>query len=439
MQSRTIEIFYLLFQGVLVFQVVFFGILYFTTRKKDMLYYSLFLFFAAVYFFVNAPYTFFGIPEENVWASAWYDHINTPLIIVENLFYLLFLKAFFHNITTDKVVTRMLLITLRFIPFLITLFILLSILRVNTQSIFYTVKMISAIPAAVVAYIILKRKILFASLVAKGLICTVAGTSITVFMIVLRNNGIHNLFTMGYPLLFIRLGLLGDMIFYLAAILKKWHSQEKQFALEKIQSLVNERFRISRELHDEVGATLSGIAMYSHLTQEQIKNANTAEVEKYLNIMQQSSGEMVNKLNDIVWLINPEQDNLQKLIQRLEEYARDMAAIKNMNVKVKVPDHLHELILPVESRRNIYLFCKEAINNAVKYSDGTLLELTIKETDNKLEFSVSDNGKGFNAELVRRGNGLDNMQKRADEVGAKLIMRSKEEEGSYISMQLKIT
>jgi hypothetical protein len=76
MQNRTIEIFYLLFQGALVFQVLFFGVLYFITGKKDILYYSLFLFFAAVYFFVNAPYTFFGIPEETIWASAWYDHVN---------------------------------------------------------------------------------------------------------------------------------------------------------------------------------------------------------------------------------------------------------------------------------------------------------------------------------------------------------------------------
>jgi hypothetical protein len=112
---------------------------------------------------------------------------------------------------------------------------------VNKQSIFYTVKMISVIPAAVVAYIILKRKIPFASLVANGLMCTIAGTSITVFMIVLGNNGVHNLFTVGYPLFFIRLGILGDMIFYLAAILKKWHLQEKQFALEKMQSLIHER------------------------------------------------------------------------------------------------------------------------------------------------------------------------------------------------------
>lgn len=209
--------------------------------------------------------------------------------------------------------------------------------------------------------------------------------------------------------------------------------------IENQQEVLNERLRISSELHDEVGATLSGIAMYSHLTKEQMRSGQTKEIEKSLNIMQQSSAQMVNKLSDIVWLINPEQDSLQKLIVRLEEYATDMAAIKNMQVKIKIPEKVAEINLPVESRRNIYLFCKEAINNAVKYSNATLLELTVKEVDGKLQFSVSDNGRGFDAVMVRRGNGLENMQKRADEMGAKLVLQSKENEGVSVSLQCKIT
>ena len=205
------------------------------------------------------------------------------------------------------------------------------------------------------------------------------------------------------------------------------------------QAILNERLRISTELHDEIGATLSGIAMYSHLSKEQMKTGQHADIERSLNIMQQSSSEMVNKLNDIVWLINPEKDTLKKLIERLEEYARDMAAIKSMKVKIVMPASFHEKILPVEVRRNIYLFCKEAINNAVKYSGGDQLELIIKETDGKLEFTVNDNGRGFDEVMVRRGNGLENMQKRADEIGAQLSLQSKLNEGVKVSMQYKIT
>ncbi|MFZ1306571.1 MAG: tetratricopeptide repeat protein [Ferruginibacter sp.] len=224
--------------------------------------------------------------------------------------------------------------------------------------------------------------------------------------------------------------LFGGFGFYRYRRSKKLQSQ---------RAILSERLRISSELHDEVGATLSGIAMYSHLTKEQMKSGQTAEIEKSLNVMQQSSVKMVDKLSDIVWLINPEQDSLKKLVTRLEEYATDMAAIKNMQVKISVPEKIADINLPVENRRNIYLFCKEAINNAVKYSNASLLELTVKEVNGKVKFSVSDNGKGFDAVMVRRGNGLENMQKRADEIGAKLILQSKEKGGASVCLQCKIT
>ncbi len=243
------------------------------------------------------------------------------------------------------------------------------------------------------------------------------------------------------------LGLLSFFVFLnfrnqkkINKLARETHIRQKvELEQQNLQAILSERLRISSELHDEVGATLSGIAMYSHLTKEQMKMGQTTEIEKSLNVMQQSSAQMVDKLNDIVWLINPEKDSLQKLIERLEEYATEMAVIKNMKVNISVPEKIADINLPVESRRNIYLFCKEAINNAVKYSNATILGLIVKEVDGKLEFSVSDNGKGFDAVMVRRGNGLENMQKRADEIGAKLILQSKENEGASVSLQCKIT
>jgi signal transduction histidine kinase len=210
--------------------------------------------------------------------------------------------------------------------------------------------------------------------------------------------------------------------------------------LQSQQVVLNERLRISRELHDELGSTLSGIAMYSHLTREQIKNGKTQEVEKSLNNMQQTAGSMVDKLNDIVWLVNPEQDSLQKLMDRLEDYAEEMAMLKNTEIKISMPPRLSAINLPVESRRNIYLFCKEALNNAVKYSDAELIELTMKELDHKkIEFTVSDNGKGFDTTAVKKGNGLLNMQQRAADINGIFSLKSLPGHGTIISLTCKIT
>ena len=119
---------------------------------------------------------------------------------------------------------------------------------------------------------------------------------------------------------------------------------------------MNERLRISRDLHDEVGATLSGIAMYSHIAKEQMKNSETIQAENSLSIMQKSAGESVNKLSDIVWLMNPDQDTVLRLISRLQEYAEQMASARNMHVKMYVEEGISEMPVPLEVRRNIYLF-----------------------------------------------------------------------------------
>ena len=442
MQNKAIEIFYLFFQGILTFQVLIFFVLYIMTNRKDLLYYSLFLLFAATYFFINAPNTFFGIPEDVVWNSAWYSYINTPVIIIENLFYLLFLKTFFDDITKDNLVSRVFRYTLLLIPFLFLLFILLTVLQINKQMIFYTVKLIAVIPAIVVAFVVVKKKLAYATLVVNGLLCTIAGTFITVCMIALGNYGVHHLFTDVYPLFFIRAGLLGDMIFYLVAILKKWHFQEKQLAIEKLQSqLAIEQIRnkISGELHDDFGSTLSGISMYSYMIGELIQTGKYEQAKQSAGVIQKSANDMAHNLGDLVWAINPNHDSLQKLVQRLEEYAQDMAAAKNVQLYLNIPAHSNAYTLPVESRRNVYLFCKEAINNAIKYSDCTLLQLNVIENNGTLNFIVSDNGKGFNSATVKHGNGLENMQKRAEEIGAAFLLQSEKKTGSVLSLQIKIT
>jgi signal transduction histidine kinase len=232
------------------------------------------------------------------------------------------------------------------------------------------------------------------------------------------------------------------LIFFIRRVVKMLEKRQTEITEAKLfgeQKLLNERLRVSQELHDEVGATLSGIAMYSHLAKEQIKNTQTGAIQNSLNIIQSNASEMVNKLNDIVWLINPGQDSLQKLMQRLEDYAMQIAAVKNIRVKSNLNGYYAENILPAETRRNIYLLFKEAINNAVKYSEASLLELTINQNNNLLKITISDNGKGFAVDTLKQGNGLTNMQKRAEELNADFSINTKLNEGCQVSLALKIT
>lgn len=209
--------------------------------------------------------------------------------------------------------------------------------------------------------------------------------------------------------------------------------------INQLKKIIALRTNISRDLHDEVGATLSGISMYSHLTKEQVKNNQFTEIERSLNIIQQSAGDMVEKLSDIVWAINPAHDSLKNLIQKIEEYATDMAVVKKIKVNSVMPAHISEIKIPVHIRQNIYLLFKEALNNAVKYSNASLIEFGVISADHYIKFWVVDNGKGFDPAAIRKGNGLVNMQKRAEEIGAILLVSPAEGGGTVISLRHKIT
>lgn len=204
------------------------------------------------------------------------------------------------------------------------------------------------------------------------------------------------------------------------------------------ESLNNERLRISRDLHDEVGATLSGISMYSHLAKDQIHESLYSDVQDSLSVIQETSGEMIDKLSDIVWLLNPIHDTLKQLMDKLEDYAKKLAKIKGIKVRIEVANHLDHVQISIEKRRNIFLICKEAINNSIKYSHSTQLTIWVEKGESQIEFGIEDDGKGFDTELVNKGNGLLNMMQRAGEIGAHYSISSSPGGGTKMTLKCNL-
>lgn len=209
--------------------------------------------------------------------------------------------------------------------------------------------------------------------------------------------------------------------------------------IQNQQAILSERLRISKDLHDEIGATLSGISMYSHIIKGNLANKQIDTADQSVDIIQNSATEMVTKLNDIIWLINPQQESLGDVIRKLKEYAQNMCTAKNITPDVQVDSGVAAYKPTIETRKNIYLFCKETINNVAKYSNATSLKMKFTLQDNILEIIIRDDGNGFNMATVIRGNGLDNMQKRAADMEADFSIKSKPGEGCIISLLLKIT
>lgn len=411
------------------------------THRKDVLFYSLYLLSAAAYFFINATGTFFNIDENQFFESRLYYWLNIPLIIAQNVFYLLFIHYFFKDIITSVQVKKILKLTLLFAPLLIVVFLLLRIMNADTQLIFYTVNLLSIPPAAIIIFHVLKNKLPYALLVTNGLICTVAGTLLTVCMIYMGNNGATFLLAASYPLFFMRLGLLGDMFFYQLALLKKWREQEKELATAELKTrLVVEEVkgRISKELHDDVGSTLSGISMYSYMAMQQAENEDNKAVSESIKIIQHSSDEMVNRLKDIVWFNKQGAGSVAATFERLKEYTAIMSRAKGIELITETDVGLTGLVLADEMTYNIYLIGKEAVNNAVKYSEATVVTVKALILNGYFVLSVTDNGKGFNAEMVPTGNGINNMKKRAEEIGGELSIISSMQKGTVIKYTSKI-
>ncbi|MES2774623.1 MAG: two-component regulator propeller domain-containing protein [Bacteroidota bacterium] len=212
-----------------------------------------------------------------------------------------------------------------------------------------------------------------------------------------------------------------------------------RYRVKQTRKIVKIRDDISKDLHDEIGATLSGIAMYSHLVKTNLANRDFEMATQSVGTIQRSATDMVTKLSDIIWLINRKTELLSDMINKLEEYARHMGMAKSMKVEFVLTGPAGSYKPSIETSKNMYLFCKEAINNAVKYSYSDRLVVNFALQDGFLSILIQDYGNGFDPEHVTKGNGHDNMQKRAAELGAECTFQTKPGEGCTVCLRLKIT
>jgi signal transduction histidine kinase len=154
---------------------------------------------------------------------------------------------------------------------------------------------------------------------------------------------------------------------------------------------------------------------------------------------------MISEMNDIVWAINPANDNMEKIIRRMESFARPLLAARNIQLHFNCADDVLKLNLDMEKRKNFFLVFKEAVNNAIKYSGASSISVSISMQQHLLHLQVQDNGIGFNKELEMSaqknstgGNGLHNMQARAKELKGTLRIVTAPGRGTTISLQLPL-
>lgn len=205
----------------------------------------------------------------------------------------------------------------------------------------------------------------------------------------------------------------------------------------KMKAVYDERNRISSDLHDDIGAALSSIRIYSDAALRQYEN-KPEESEKLMARIKTSSGEMMEKMSDIIWAINPQNDSGENLILRMKSHLSELSSGYELNYHFDVNQEAETLLLSTHARRNMYLVFKEAVNNMTKYSRASELNIMVKIIDQTLHLHLIDNGSGFDLTKSQTGNGLRNMTRRINDLEGQIQIISSPGKGCTIKCTLDI-
>ncbi|MDQ3277653.1 MAG: histidine kinase [Bacteroidota bacterium] len=207
-----------------------------------------------------------------------------------------------------------------------------------------------------------------------------------------------------------------------------------RYRLNRILMLYQMRSRISRDLHDEVGSTLSSISIMNEMAKAKA-NGNAALNEKIADNLQK----VQNSMQYIVWAVNPRNDDLDHLLLRFSQVAQDMLEAKGIVYDFTTPADSEGLKLSMEHRREVYLIYKEWLNNIIKYSGCTKVDIRFSLKGKNVYLRIADNGKGFDTSINHPGNGLRNMEERAKAVKGSLFIFSEEGRGSVLELKVPLS
>jgi signal transduction histidine kinase/ligand-binding sensor domain-containing protein len=227
--------------------------------------------------------------------------------------------------------------------------------------------------------------------------------------------------------------LIGGTVRYAATT----KMNRKLRALEQQQALERERLRISQDMHDEVGANLTEIAILSERVRRDLHKPREAEAN--VQKIAERTREIIDNIGEIIWAINPKNDMLDNLAGYLREFASEYFGMTSIECRFDFPDQTLSHPLSAEVRRNIFLTMKEAINNVVRHSGATSVELHCRVSDHEVEFSIQDNGRGFTIEEPSgRDNGLLNMKRRIEDIKGNLQIESHLGQGTMIRLTVPL-
>jgi len=207
------------------------------------------------------------------------------------------------------------------------------------------------------------------------------------------------------------LGIVAAVVRYLST--QKLHRQLQTF--QQREALEKERARIARDLHDQLGANLTQVALLGEMAEAD--KDSPAEIESHAQQISQTARETTRSLDEIVWAVNPANDTLDGLVNYAGKYAQEYLALAGLRCRADLPAQLPAISIPPEVRHNVFLAFKEAVNNVVKHAQAAEAQIRLRLEPENFIFEIEDNGRGIgNQTAPQNRNGLRNMKKRMEDI-----------------------
>lgn len=433
------------FVVLVFFQVIYVMLQFFYHRKKEYTYYFFYLLSILLYFGVRLEFNLrFDFLKIHI--PAIVPYLNDILLILPFFFYLRFSRYFIGTAElypkmdkqikiAEYIILAMALIVALFIPLnqpypgmiVITIFVQLLFL--------YSVWLIR--------FFYLRRNKLIRFLLIAS-VCAVTGHFLAITLPLIPpivpylTFDLLNITMIGlaFEIFFFNTGLGYKAKFEQEEKLKAQAEVINQYAQnQKIQlQLEGMRDKIANDLHDDVGSTLSSIVLYGQVALKSDQEKSKSVIEKIIN----SSQRMMESMSDIVWAIHSRNDAWVSLISRMKETASERLGMTGIRFTLNHDEAIENIRFNMEARRNILLLFKEALHNAAKYSDAGLINCDLRIDGAMLFLTVQDDGKGFHPEQVIKGNGLESMKSRSNELKGTFEIESSPGKGTRITFQLPV-
>lgn len=446
-QKSSMQVFGLILSGVLLMMILFMLANFVTSGKQEFLYNAAYSTCMFVLIFFNSTVVRLSTPFNNF----YYAYFDFFLLVTGTVFYISFARKFLDTRNNYALLDRILKYGERFILLLLCVFTFLNFFTDTFLPQYYLeniVKILFLLLGIAFIYLALKRKDKLFSYLAAGNGMLVLFSSISFIVLFLNIKPTRIYFN---SLFYYNIGIVLELVFFLLGLTYKNRRElikeikiqealkleaektefETQIAVIKAQQ--EERNRISADMHDDLGAGMTSIRLYSELAKGKLVNNPIPEIEK----ISSSANELLGKMNAIIWSMSSSNDTLGNMIAYIRSYALEYFEETGIKCTIDIPANLPNIQVVGEIRRNVFLVVKEALNNILKHSKATEVNLKLVRVEDSLILYIQDNGRGIDMDKLRQfGNGLKNMRKRMADIDIDFTIENKN--GTLITLTRKV-